>query len=937
MLLAISVASATGWANSTFDKRMPFYINSTMAKTNFQVAINITYDSDMQSDFSDIYFTYDNATNLNYWIEEQSAGNWAYVYLKTNLSAANNTFYIYYKNNSVVTSGSNGFNTMNYFSDFANSTGWTNSTPWVNTGGVSERISGSSMGYMYPAQNITNGVVQVRINSISTGSDVAPYIMVRGVSYPNFVGFSYSTSRNQWELNYMSGTRASNNTFSPEGTYTNIKMRFAYNDSLNITEVWAKNSTVTDWTLIINNTTALITGISNTGYGLAAYSYASGINFSQPYFMREYDGDVVTASAYGDEEDIESYSYDVFVTNDYELNIQNVTLAITNKVAGYNITNANFTVYLGSPDNEDTINLTNVFDNGTHQNFTAMFRMPLSHSKVNQTYYLVSSFQDNVTTVTTSATEIVSISRFYVDNHTSTVALENSNITVTASPVFNFGTSECVNKTSTNSSYMYWYNRWINVTSLNQSETYTDDCATAGNVTDYTSTFAVEEDNITINHNWGKKFVAYSNETECRTWNAETRAKMVYPVVVENVTSYWAYGVCPYTFENSSWEETDDLNVTVWVFNMSTSPIGVNAINISFYNESSPETAVDNVLMESFFTAHFESGVEKNFTFNTTNHTQFYFSPNFTSINLTADFIYQKPDMTTRAYYIVNGTLFSNTTQVIKLYLADNSSTSNILFTLKNANEQILENAYVTILRHYAYDGSYKTIAMGRTDANGQVSIPLIPYTVFYKIWAEYNNAIFYTSEAQQITQAELLIQGTEDIPENRFTRYNSVAVEYNFTTNGTNTTFYITASDSSGLMSNVTLDVDQVQFLNDTSVCFNTETGSTITLYCQMNGTTDKTYKINAKVGFSDGSTLTVYNDYYSDSTSVMGSDGLIGAMILVITLAMAGIWSPKAAILLACVGLAISIYAGFLITGVSAIASIIVVGIILIVVMKD
>jgi len=671
---------------------------------------------------------------------------------------------------------------------------------------------------------------------------------------------------------------------------------------------------------------------------------------SNDWILQDYAQGSQTLYSEGEEESTGDYSVlVVFDTTPFELEVETATITfdlIARPTNDFSL--VRFAFYNGSVNSADWINLTKSVDNSTTEIWSAPIRIPFVASQINQTFNYVIEWNDlEETTNTTSS--IVAKSRFYVDSYSNPLTLENSNTTITANVT---KTTTCPAGKYDATKYFYAVNREFSVSALSWSESFSN--VTCNAVDHYNATIPVLENNISVISDWGKAISVYSNLTQCRAFSASERADVEFTQyycegspcgrdgqpacecgVPEGVNTQYAY--CTYTFEDSLYEKEDTHNITIYNFEISTTPGGMKAFNITFWNESAPTYAVANVSMESFFTLLFDNGVTSNYSINTTGNTDFYITPNWSSINLTADFVYQRPLWTTRAYYIYEGEVFNNVTQQLKFYTNNETPTSNIKFIVKNDADNVVENAYVKILRHYAYDGTYKTIAMGKTDANGEVSIPLIPYVVFYKIIVEKDNEVIYSSEAQQITQAEITLRGTSGLEESLFSRYNKVAIQYNFTESGDNTTFYLTATDSSGLMSAVTLDVDQVGFLTDTSVCETTESGSAVIVYCTMTEVTDKTFKINAEVEFSDGQTLVVYNDYLSSPTGVMGTDGVFAAFLIVGTLSMAGLWSPQAAIMLAVIGLVVSVFAGFLLTGMTAIISMVIIGIILILVMKN
>jgi len=100
-----------GWWSTDWQKRKPINIteNSGTTLTNYAVAMNITYDDDMQADFDDLRFTIYNSTiddevPLDYYLESKSDGSWAYVWVKIPEIPANSnvTIYMYYGNPSAT-------------------------------------------------------------------------------------------------------------------------------------------------------------------------------------------------------------------------------------------------------------------------------------------------------------------------------------------------------------------------------------------------------------------------------------------------------------------------------------------------------------------------------------------------------------------------------------------------------------------------------------------------------------------------------------------------------------------------------------------------------------------------------------------------------------------------------------------------------------------
>lgn len=144
------------WWNSSWTKKAVIYTTSNTILTDYQLAVNVTYDSDMSANFSDLRFTNaSETTELSYWIQTKVNSAWAYVWIKGNLtSVGNQTFaYMYYGNPS-VTNASSITTTMIFGDDFDDSS--INWTRWTNaTGGTASTLTENN-GYFNLSQAIAS-------------------------------------------------------------------------------------------------------------------------------------------------------------------------------------------------------------------------------------------------------------------------------------------------------------------------------------------------------------------------------------------------------------------------------------------------------------------------------------------------------------------------------------------------------------------------------------------------------------------------------------------------------------------------------------------------------------------------------------------------------------------------------------------------------------
>ena len=124
----VKLAARSDWYNTAWSRRAPVTINNPgSGLTDYQVRVQVAYDSDMQSDFDDIRFTASNGTTLlSYWRQSYTAGVSALFWVKVpSIPSGSSTAYLYYGNAGVGSSDS-GDSTFDFFDDFSGGLGkWT--------------------------------------------------------------------------------------------------------------------------------------------------------------------------------------------------------------------------------------------------------------------------------------------------------------------------------------------------------------------------------------------------------------------------------------------------------------------------------------------------------------------------------------------------------------------------------------------------------------------------------------------------------------------------------------------------------------------------------------------------------------------------------------------------------------------------------------------
>ena len=137
----VKLAVKSGWYNTFWSRRKPITINNAGSSlTDYQVKVNVTYDSDMKPNFDDIRFAdADGSTLLSHWQESYTASTSAIFWVKVpSVPSGAKTIYMYYGNSSA----SSASNVSSTFSGGSFSDTFTDSSK-IDTG-ASSNIAVSS-------------------------------------------------------------------------------------------------------------------------------------------------------------------------------------------------------------------------------------------------------------------------------------------------------------------------------------------------------------------------------------------------------------------------------------------------------------------------------------------------------------------------------------------------------------------------------------------------------------------------------------------------------------------------------------------------------------------------------------------------------------------------------------------------------------------------
>jgi len=128
-----SKTTRSAWWDTDWGKRKPINASfSSGSASDYQINVNVTYDSDMKSDFSDLRFIAysDNSTYNAYWIEDKVDSSWCDLWINVSdtIDTTDDTVCYMYYDNDAASTHTNGTDTFLIYSSWENELdGWTES------------------------------------------------------------------------------------------------------------------------------------------------------------------------------------------------------------------------------------------------------------------------------------------------------------------------------------------------------------------------------------------------------------------------------------------------------------------------------------------------------------------------------------------------------------------------------------------------------------------------------------------------------------------------------------------------------------------------------------------------------------------------------------------------------------------------------------------
>ncbi|HHB93386.1 MAG TPA: DUF2341 domain-containing protein [Thioploca sp.] len=931
------------WNNSWgYKKEIKVQENSGTTLTNYSILLHILYNSNMNTNFSDLRFTNSaENTELGYWIENYTASTDAYIWIKvpTLTASINTSIYMYY-GNSVATTTSNFNNAFLFADDFSTNTSadytdyeWDSSAsvPFSVSGGI---LSVSANAYhttvlknSYSTTLSTTNGFEISADMLSTGTNWGRLGIILGTDYisgSQDVGYGHIQT-DGGSITYLdkkvAGTYSTISTdtsltFSTN-TWYNVKLRVSnQNWEVLVNDAVKGSGAITNSSIYGTINPALIFRPSTSGYTMQADNF----------ILKNYVPQEPT----------------------YTIGAEQTPIVPTILNLPYNNTFLNYSDVLFNWTSYD-IDLSNSTGDLTS---TTLYIWYSNKSLYKSTWIPLPSLPN----VTTTRTETLSDGNYIWNAETCGVGV-NCSFAVSNRTIFIDATPPTINVSYAPNGiidYMYPnYNLTLNFTA---SDSHLDSCWYQYN----NSNVSVPCTNATLNNvpfNYQKDnnaLIVYANDTygnlasKTEIWNYkvykinQTYSNTTIEGSIENFQALIKvnpdYSISQIYFyynetQNSALAFTQD-NHTILIKNDMLIPPISNNTNLTFYwdiilddgtnikltprnqtvlnldvdnctnynNKIYNFTIVDEDTQNKLTTSSEEIAI--NIFDRTKEHNVLSYSKEFTNVNpiticlnrnISTEYYVNaiiKYSNTNHAieHYNIENQLLDNSTPIQSIFLYDlNSSLStDFKFIFTGSDYLPVANALVYLERQYIKENVFKTVEVPKTDSNGETVLHIIRNNMVYNIKVvkdgevigNFKNIIAFCDD---YTVGNCVIALSQSQVAQSVFNFNDLGIKYSGlkynSTTGKISINYIT-TDSSTKTINLVVTKNDI-FGNDT-VCNSSLTSAGGTITCDV-GTNLEESELKAYV-YVDG-ILTVHSNIVI-SKSDYGQGGYLVLFIMAISL---------------------------------------------------
>lgn len=367
--------------------------------------------------------------------------------------------------------------------------------------------------------------------------------------------------------------------------------------------------------------------------------------------------------------------------------------------------------------------------------------------------------------------------------------------------------------------------------------------------------------------------------------------------------------------------------------NDSSSCTSPKTLNFSIRNSSNEALLSPSGLDIYFDVWYDDSAYSRNYTFSYTGSSSYdvCISPSWVNYTTNAQAQYSFGAFTDKLYYLTNAVL-NNVTQYINLYFEDGSS--QVQFTVIDLNDISLEDVTIQVMSYDVGSNTFTTTEILQTDDQGLAYGQLVLGN-WYKFILTYNDVVVLETTPSIINSATrtFRVNLASNYLEDNYDVYGDMA--HTLTFDNSTLTFDFTYAQADGTPVNVCLEVIKQNVMGNTlltNTCPTAVASGTI-FYTITENITGATYIANSYIHFGNNSnliTLDTLSVSFDDEYKEWGLEGVFVTFLLLVTVAMVGIWNPVVAVFLMLIGIIAAIVINIFYLSWGAIVALIIIGII-------
>jgi hypothetical protein len=344
-----------------------------------------------------------------------------------------------------------------------------------------------------------------------------------------------------------------------------------------------------------------------------------------------------------------------------------------------------------------------------------------------------------------------------------------------------------------------------------------------------------------------------------------------------------------------------------------------NALNFIVKDEKT------NELVNSTFGADFHfwfgsGSIYKNYTISNSSYSNsshsFCISPSSYTFKTDMDAEYTSTDYFDRTRHLRTAQINNNTNN-ITLYLLNNSLGIKFFFKLQQELTP-LSNAIITIDKQEVGNNTFKTIGIRESDSIGN----FIEYLELDKIHKFYITKNLVLIDIKEITSSctatpcEKIINvylETSNVWNSYYDVYAN-AISYNISFDPTSKIITFTFVDLTGLAKYFRLQVNKISY-NETGqiICNNSIYTTAGSLNCNLTGHNGD-FITKVYISKSPEIIITTFYSTIKAIKDIVGSEGLLFTLVLIIVVGLVGAWNPVVGIILVTLVFFLSVFSGFI-----------------------